>query len=257
VKVSIVIPVYNELTTVREVLLRVLGAPLPSGCSREVIVVDDGSNDGTGALLAEFEARLVVAYQSGHVGKGAALRAGIARATGDVILVQDGDLEYDPADYPRLVGPIVDGVSDVVYGSRFREASWVRGMRPANWLANRILVRAANLLTGAGITDEATAYKAFRATVLRRLTLRCARFEFCPEVTAKVRRLGYDIHEVPVAYRPRSVRQGKKVRWYDAVHALWTLVKYRFAPMNVITGVDRQGSVRGFRVRAADSDARP
>jgi glycosyltransferase involved in cell wall biosynthesis len=257
VKVSIVIPVYNELTTVREVLERVIDSPLPPGCSREIIVVDDGSNDGTGELLAEFETRLVVAYQAEHVGKGAALRVGIARATGDVILVQDADLEYDPADYPRLLRPILDGLSDVVYGSRFREASWVRGMRPGNWLANRILARAANLVTGAGITDEATAYKAFRATVLRRLTLKCVRFEFCPEVTAKVRRLGYGIHEVPVAYRPRSVRQGKKVRWYDAVHALWTLVKYGVAPMTVITGVDVQTSVRGFPVRAADSDARP
>jgi dolichol-phosphate mannosyltransferase len=229
-RVSIIIPVYNEKPTLRLLLDGVLAAPLPGGCDREVIVVDDGSTDGTAAIIEEFQCagRVVVSHSAVNVGKGAALRAGIEAATGDVVLVQDGDLEYDPRDYLQVLEPIVHGDAQVVYGSRFHAP--VPDMRWANWVANRVLTGAANFLFDARITDEATAYKAFRADVIRRVRLTCRRFEFCPEVTAKLRRLGYRIKEVPISYHPRTLQQGKKIRSRDGFHALWTLIKYRVAP---------------------------
>lgn len=232
-KVSIIIPVYNELNALPEVLRRVMDAPLPAGCDREVIVVDDGSTDGTTQLLAAYkdEPLMVVHHSVVNFGKGAALRIGIAKATGDIILVQDGDLEYDPGDYVAVLEPIATGKADVVYGSRFQNRWRPQSMKFANWLANRILTLTANLFYGARITDEATAYKAFRATALRSVRLRCLRFEFCPEVTAKMRRAGFAIHEVPISYNARGVLEGKKIRWQDGVHALWTLVRHRFGSL--------------------------
>ncbi|HUB33515.1 MAG TPA: glycosyltransferase family 2 protein [Bryobacteraceae bacterium] len=230
-RVSILIPVYNELRTLPAVLERVIDAPFPPGCEKEIVVIDDGSTDGTAALLdglrADERYSLVhVHHAASHFGKGAALRLGIGKASGDVILIQDGDLEYDPRDYVRLLRPILDGRADVVYGSRFPAGA--RGMKWPNRLANHILTFTANLLFSARITDEATAYKAFRAPLLRSLGVRAVRFEFCPEVTAKLRRLGYAIHEVPISYNPRGIAEGKKIRTRDGFHALWTLVRYRF-----------------------------
>lgn len=232
-RVSIIIPAYNELHALPTVIARVLAAPLPAGCDKEIIIVDDGSTDGTTQLLAQYRSvpSIAVHHSLVNFGKGAAIRAGIAKATGDIVLIQDGDLEYDPADYVAVLAPIVNGEAQVVYGSRFLGSlrDDRHGMKRANWLANRILTTSANLLYGARLTDEATAYKAFHIAVLRRIKLQCLRFEFCPEVTAKVRRLGVPIHEVPISYNPRGILEGKKIRWQDGFHALWTLVRYRFS----------------------------
>ncbi len=229
-KVSILIPVYNEFLTLPLVVQRVLAAPLPEGCEKEIVIVDDGSTDGTTELLAQYkDSPLVVVHHSiVNLGKGAALRMGIAKSTGDILLVQDGDLEYDPQDYPKILGPLLSGRAKVVYGSRFLNP--VRGMKWRNWVANKTLTLAANVLYGARITDEATAYKAFTREVVDAVQLRCVRFEFCPEITAKARRLGYEIVEVPISYNPRGILEGKKIRWQDGVEAMWTLVKYRGAP---------------------------
>lgn len=235
-KVSILIPVYNEFLTLPQVLQRVTAAPLPEGCEKEIVVVDDGSTDGTTELLAQFKDSplVLVHYSIVNFGKGAAIRQGLARASGDIILIQDGDLEYDPQDYVKVLEPLVNGKADVVYGSRF--CNGVHGMKWSNWVANKILTWTANIAFQAGITDEATAYKAFRAKVLRSIPLKCVRFEFCPEVTAKVRRLGFHIEEVPISYNPRGIADGKKIRWQDGAEAFWTLVKYRVARRASIAG---------------------
>jgi glycosyltransferase involved in cell wall biosynthesis len=234
-RVSIIIPVYNEFRTFEQVLERVRHAALPPGCTREIVVVDDGSTDGTAKILRQHEdAGIVLAhYSSRNLGKGTALRAGIAIASGDVILIQDGDLEYDPNDYARLLEPILNGNARIVYGSRFHRRP--AGMAWKNLVANRILTAAANLLYAARITDEATAYKAFSADVLRSTRLECRRFEFCPEVTAKLRRLRYRIAEVPISYNGRGIVDGKKIRARDGFEAMWTLLKYRFAPQSTLT----------------------
>lgn len=231
-KISIVIPVYNEFQNIREVLERVIAAPLPSGCSKEIIVVDDGSMDGTSQFLEQYPsgANLIVHHSILNLGKGSAIRIGITKATGEVILVQDGDLEYNPDEYTSILQPIVDGRSAVVYGSRFQGRP--QGMKLANWVANKALTLTSNVLFDARITDEATAYKAFRSDVLNSVNLTCRRFEFCPEVTAKLRRAGHRIDEVPISYNARGLTEGKKIRWHDGVQALWTLIKYRLVPLS-------------------------
>jgi dolichol-phosphate mannosyltransferase len=223
VKLSVIIPCFNEA----QHIVPVLDAVRRVDIEKEIIVVDDGSTDGTRDLL-EAQARrhaLVVRHQPVNRGKGAAIRAGLALATGEVVVIQDADLEYDPAEIPALIAPILRGEADVVYGSRFRGS--IAGMHPANRIANHLLTWLANVLYGAGITDEATCYKAFRGDLVRGLPLRCRRFEFCPEVTARVRRRGVRIHEVPIRYVGRTSAQGKKLRWTDGLEAVWTLVRYR------------------------------
>jgi glycosyltransferase involved in cell wall biosynthesis len=228
-RISIIIPVYNEFRTFDRVLERVFRASLPDGCTKEVIVVDDGSTDGTHRRLGDYaRAGVIVGHRSIlNFGKGA-VRIGFHLASGDVVLIQDGDLEYDPNDYSRILQPIVSGEADVVYGSRFLGRP--TGMSIVNWLANRILTHSANLLYGAHLTDEATAYKAFRTSVIRGMSLESQRFEICPELTAKTCRLGYRIREVPISYNARGIEDGKKIRARDGFAALWTLVKYRLTP---------------------------
>ena len=228
-KISIIIPVYNEVNVLPMVLDRVMKAALPAGCEKEIVIVDDGSTDGTSEVLDRYKDLVMVHHSVENFGKGAAIRIGIRKATGDIVLIQDGDLEYDPNDYLKVLQPLVDGKATVVYGSRFMGN--LQGMKFANWLANKILTFTANVLYQCRLTDEATAYKAFRMDVLRAMRLRCLRFEFCPEVTAKARRLGHHIHEVPIRYNARGILEGKKIRWQDGFHAMWTLVKYRFTPM--------------------------
>jgi dolichol-phosphate mannosyltransferase len=224
-RVSIVIPVYNEAPYIAAVLDAVRAAILPPGVEREIVCVNDGSSDGTRAILDSYGRGVVVHHSPENEGKGTAIRLALARATGDVVVIQDADLEYDPADYAALVAPILDGRATVVYGSRFRGTC--EGMRWPNRVVNRVLAGLVRVLYRQPITDEATCYKAFRADVLHAIPLRCERFEFCPEVTAKLSRRGHRIVEVPIRYRARTSNEGKKIRWTDAAVAIWTLLKYR------------------------------
>ena len=223
-KLSVIIPCFNEARHIVQVLDAVRQVDL----EKEIIVVDDGSTDRTRELLEEQKKLhpFVTCYKPVNEGKGAAIRSGLELVTGDIVIIQDADLEYDPEQFHELVGPIVRGEAQAVYGSRFRGT--ITGMQPANRLANYLLTWAANLLYAARITDEATCYKAFRTDLIRSLPLRCNRFEFCPEVTARVRKRGVPIHEVPIRYAGRTSAEGKKIGWTDGVSALWTLVKYRF-----------------------------
>jgi dolichol-phosphate mannosyltransferase len=218
---SVIIPVYNERDTIQEALRRVRSLD----AEVEIIAVDDASTDGSRELL-EAEPGLVLVRHAVNQGKGVAIRSALERVTGDVVAIQDADLEYDPQDLLRLVAPIARGEARAVYGSRF-----LRGRPPMalpNYICNRLLAWTANLLYGARLTDEATCYKVFDAALIRSIPLTCRRFEFCPEVTAKVLKRGERILELPVSYTPRTYDSGKKIRWSDGVVALWTLVKFRF-----------------------------
>jgi glycosyltransferase involved in cell wall biosynthesis len=223
-KLSVVIPCFNEARQIVQVLDAVGQVDL----EKEIIVVDDASTDRTRELLDEYKRRvpIVTCYKPVNEGKGAAIRSGLALASGEIAIIQDADLEYDPRQFPEMIAPIVRGEATVVYGSRFRGS--IKGMKPANRMANYLLTWTANLLYGARITDEATCYKAFRTDVIRALPLRCSRFEFCPEVTAKLCKRGVRIREVPIRYAGRTSAEGKKIRWTDGVSALWTLLRYRF-----------------------------
>lgn len=226
-KLSVIIPIYNERSTISEVLDRLDRVPV----DKEVIVVDDGSSDGSREYLLErsegperLGAPIRVVVHPLNRGKGAAIRTGLAHVTGDVVIIQDADLEYGPEEIPDLLQPILDGEAEVVYGSRF--LGTVRGMRWPYRLANRLLTLTTNLLYGAGITDEATGYKLFRRTVLDRFELRCEGFSFCPEVTSKVLRAGIPIHERPIhSYVARYM--DKKISWHDAFVAIWVLFRER------------------------------
>lgn len=226
-KLSIIIPAYNEEGTIREVLRRVKDVDV--GMEKEIIVVDDASTDGTREVLKEEESRggIKVLYHERNMGKGAAVRTGIASATGDFIIIQDADLEYDPQDYPSLLKPLLEGRAEVVYGSRFLSGS---SSSMAFWyrLGNRILTALTNLLYGSSLSDMETCYKSFKASIVKSIPLRSRRFEIEPEVTAKILKRGHKILEVPIRYRGRGRREGKKISWKDGLSALWALLKYRF-----------------------------
>lgn len=223
-RVSIILPAYNEQGTIREVIDRLADLPI----DKEIIVVDDASTDLTADEVRKSNTEIVHLTQAHNQGKGAAIRAALAVAQGEVCIIQDADLEYDPSEIPKLVQPILDGDVDVVYGSRFTQGMNPRMALP-NRIVNRLLVWTVVLLFGRRISDEATCYKAIRTSVLRKMHLQCERFEFCPEVTAKAIRMGQRIKELPISYEPRSKAAGKKIRWTDGVEAFWTLFKHRFS----------------------------
>ena len=222
---SVIVPVFNERNTVAEILRRIRAVELP--LQLEVIVVDDGSTDGTDKVLAALEdSTMRVVTHDGNRGKGAAVRTGIETARGELILIQDADLEYDPDDWPRLLDPVLKGKAQVVYGSRFTGEG--RAMRPTQWLGNRVLTLTANLLYRSTLSDMETCYKLFDRAVLRGITIESDGFDFEPEITAKVLRRGYRIYEVPVSFTGRDDSEGKKFEWRDGVRALTTLIRYRF-----------------------------
>jgi glycosyltransferase involved in cell wall biosynthesis len=223
-RVSVVMPVFNEEATVG----RVIRAVLDGGIAREVVVVDDGSTDRTAAEVARVEdPRVRFLRHAENRGKGAALRTGFEAATGDIVVVQDADLEYDPADYGVLLAPILDGKADAVYGSRFLGGPH-RVLLFWHYAGNRFLTLLSNLITNLNLTDMETGAKAFRAETLRGLRLRCDRFGFEPEVTAKLARAGARIYETPVSYAGRTYAEGKKITWRDALEVPWVLLRARF-----------------------------
>ncbi len=229
---SVVMPVYNERQTLFEIIRRVLAAPV--GIERELVLVDDASKDGTRDLYprlqAEFPgANIRVFLQTVNQGKGAALRRGFVEARGDIVLVQDADLEYSPQDYPKLLRPILDGRADVVYGSRFVGGDEHRVLYFWHYVGNRLLTLLSNMCTNLNLTDMETCYKVFRAEVLRNIRLRSNRFGIEPEVTAKVARGRWRVYEVGISYSGRSYEEGKKITWKDGLQAVFCILRYWLA----------------------------
>jgi len=223
-RVSVIVPIYNEAAHVEELLRAIQASP----ARKEIILVDDGSTDGTREKLQSLPVQndLTIVFHETNYGKGAAVRTALSYARGEYVLIQDSDLEYDPQDYPALLKPLEERRANVVYGVRPDRPE--RGMR--FFLGAKLLTHLSNFLYRAGIHDEATCYKVFRRSVLSQIRLDCHRFEFCPEVTAKLSRVGEKIAEVPISYFPRSAVEGKKIRHSDGWLAIWTLIRYRFSP---------------------------
>jgi len=220
--VSVVVPVYNEVAHIDELLQAIHASPV----KKEIVIVDDGSTDGTREKLQAMALadNVTVVFHGKNCGKGAAIRTALQYARGEYVLIQDSDLEYDPQDYPALLRPLERHGANVVYGVRPDRPE--RGLR--FFLGAKLLTHLTNLLYGAGIHDEATCYKVFRRSLIQRIDLQCRRFEFCPEVTAKLCRMGERIVEAPISYAPRSAGEGKKIRHADGWLAIWTLLRYRF-----------------------------
>ncbi len=230
-KLSVVMPVYNEKATLEEIVRRVMAVDV--GMDKELIMVDDGSTDGTRDLydkiLAGYpQGAIVLQLHAKNQGKGAALRTGFKCATGDIVLVQDADLEYDPNDYHRLMKPILDGRADVVYGSRFVGSEEHRVLFFWHMVGNRLLTLLSNMLTNLNLTDMETCYKVFRAEVIKSITIRSNRFDFEPEITAKVAKRRCRIYEVGISYSGRDYDEGKKIGLPDAIQAVWTILRYKF-----------------------------
>lgn len=221
---SVLIPAYNEVNNIQDILKKILDISIP----KEIIVVDDGSTDGTRKLLETLKSDIIkVVFHEKNQGKGQAIRTAIEHSKGDIIIIQDADLEYDPQDYHKLIPVIESGKEKVVYGSRFLNKqnkhsyfSFFLGGQVVTWITNILYFQT--------LTDEPTCYKVFDAKLLKSIKLNCTGFEFCPEVTAKIAKLGYKIPEVPISYYPRSISEGKKINWKDGVEAIWVLFKYRF-----------------------------
>jgi glycosyltransferase involved in cell wall biosynthesis len=241
-KLSVIVPVYNEIATINEILRRIravrLAVPIGYGeengavalLEREIVVVDDGSTDGTRDCLRALEGEpdLVMIFHECNQGKGAAVRTGLRQATGDILLVQDADLEYDPRDYPTLLQPILEGRAEAVYGSRFRGPT--RAMLFWHMVGNRFLTLVTNILYDTTLSDMETCYKVFSREIAQQLDLKATGWGFDPEITAQILRRGYRIYEVPISYTGREFEEGKKISWRDALTVLWTLLKYRLQP---------------------------
>ena len=230
-KLSIVIPVFNEKNTLAECVGRIMAVELP--LQRELILIDDASTDGSDKLIEEIarthdSVPVKVVIHRQNQGKGAALRSGFAQADGDVIIVQDADLEYNPADYPRLLKPILDGRADVVYGSRFVGSEEKHVLFYWHAVGNKVLTTLSNMCTNINLTDMETCYKVFRREVIERIQIKSNRFGVEPEITAKVARAGWRISEVGISYSGRTYAEGKKITWRDGIHALITIIRFRF-----------------------------
>ena len=231
-KLSIVIPVFNEQSTLQCIVRRVLEVETP--LEKEIILVDDCSTDGTrdlydGIRKASTDVKIIVEMHDRNQGKGAALRTGFAAVTGDIVLIQDADLEYDPRDYPRLLEPILEGKADVVYGSRFVGSEAHRVLYFWHLVGNRLLTLLSNMMTNLNLTDMETCYKVFRASVLKDIRIKCDRFGFEPEITAKVAKKRCRVYEVGISYAGRSYEEGKKITWWDGVKAVGAVIWFRFA----------------------------
>ena len=246
-KLSIVIPVYNEAATIEQIIERVRAVPI----EKEIVVVDDCSSDGTRGVLKTMTsaADLIIRYHAVNQGKGAALRTGFAAATGDVVVVQDADLEYDPAEYVKMLVPIVDGRADVVFGSRFAGGECHRVLYFWHSLGNRFLTLLSNAFTNLNLTDMETCYKMFRRDVIQSIRIEENRFGFEPEVTAKIAAMKCRVYEVGISYSGRTYEEGKKIGWRDGVRAIWCIIKYRPSRLKGLLAdrplADREDSIRG------------
>ena len=225
-RLSVVIPIYNERETVREIIRRVTAVDV--GLEKELVLIDDASTDGTWDIIREFEGKpgFSIHRHERNRGKGAALQTGFEGSSGDIVIVQDADLEYDPDDYPKLLEPILKEKADVVYGSRFAGGESHRVLFFWHSVANKLLTLLSNMVTNLNLTDMETCYKAFRSDVLKNIRLREERFGFEPEITAKVAHLGVRVYEVGISYSGRDYAEGKKIGWKDGIRALWCIIKY-------------------------------
>ena len=222
-RLSIVMPAYNEQETIRELISRVMNTPF----EKEIIIVDDASTDGTQDVLRTMsDPRLRIFFHDRNQGKGAALRTGFTHTTGDIILIQDTDLEYDPREYTKLIAPILDGRAEVVYGSRFMGGDAHRVLFFWHYVGNKFLTILSNMFTNLNLSDMETGYKVFKKEVLNRITIKEQRFGFEPEITAKIARLGCRIYEVGISYSGRTYKEGKKINWKDGVSAIRCIIKY-------------------------------
>ncbi|MBS4760822.1 MAG: glycosyltransferase family 2 protein [Clostridium sp.] len=226
-KVSIVVPVYNEIKTIDEILEKIENASF-YGLEKEIILIDDMSTDGTREHLKDLENKYKVLYHEKNQGKGAAIRTGMTHITGDIMVIQDADLEYDPNDYEELVKLIVENKADVVYGSRLTGAKPSRSFMFTHLLGNKLLTLTTNLLYGATLTDMETCYKAFRTSFLDGIIIKSDRFDFEPEITAKMLKKRARLYELPISYYGREYAEGKKITWVDGIHAIFALIRFRF-----------------------------
>ncbi|HOZ36480.1 MAG TPA: glycosyltransferase family 2 protein [bacterium] len=228
-RLSIIIPCYNERETIEPILTAVRAVDL-GYVQKEIIIIDDGSIDGTREILKGYEHQdnIIIIYHEKNEGKGMAIRNGLKRASGEIIIIQDADLEYDPNDYPKLIGPIIRKEAKVVYGSRQLNPKNRKHSGWSYYLGGIVVTCITNFLFGTKLTDEPTCYKVFDTETIKKINLRCQRFEFCPEVTAKLAKNKIGIKEVPISYKPRNKASGKKINFRDGIEAIWTLIKYRF-----------------------------